>query len=423
MDSPVRRAFSFPRLAAGVLLAYTSFGVLLTAILPLVELDEGGGPLLATMIVAAPLFAQTLGSFAWGWISDRWGRRGPPLVLGTAAVGSLFVLYPLLDPIGLLAVRIVQAGAFGSIILASATATEEPTGGAGPRLGTISLATYSGNALGILAALPFLGGAEFVLRSDSGWALSGLLGSLGLVASFLFALAGEPDRGPPRAPPRANSPGPAGGYGVLLLALATLVLSVGRWNAVTLVPIYLHRGLGKNGFFGLPVNPTEQLAFFTLVASVANLLVSPWTGRRVEGAAHRRRILIALAAGYAATWVLVAAVPTYPVVFFVWTVPLGVFLVIVATREVAARTGTHARGTAVGLWTAAYNGGGLLGGALAGTAALLGLGISEIFAFSGALSVVALALFAAVPRARTETPPAPIVPATEREGSSFERPL
>jgi MFS family permease len=357
------RPFSFSRLFGGTWLSYTSYGVLL-AVLPLAEISEGGGPILATLVIGAPLLAQTLSSWGWGWLADRTGARRGPLVAATALQVPLFAIFPLLGPFGLFGVRVVQSALFGALVLATTQATEERDASAAFRLGRLQLAQNGGMLLGVAASLPLVFAPGFRLDSTSGWELATLLAAFTVFAAAVFALAGDLPRPPPSAGRTAF--GGATHAPVFRLAGATTAVSTFRYLAVTAIPVYLASTLGGSGFFGLPANPTAQLAIWVAFSSALNLLAAPFSGRWAETSRTRRRSLLAFSLLYAAIWALIAAFPTYPVVFATWSLPVAVFFTVAGVREAAHLSGPLERGRAVGLLTAAFNLGGLLGGAAAG---------------------------------------------------------
>ncbi len=384
---PESRPFSFGYLLGGSWLSYASYGVLL-AVLPLAELSEGGGPILATLILGAPLLAQTIASWGWGWLGDRTGARRGPLVLAAALQAPLFATFPLLGPVELFAVRIVQSALFGSIVLATTVATEDPSASAAFRLGRMQLAQNGGMLLGVGASLPLLIGSGFRLPSSAGWELSGLLALFTVLAAVLFALAGAL----PRRPVARAVFQPASHPKVFRLAGATTAVSTARYMVVAAVPVYLASTLGRSGFFGVPANPTEQLAIWVGVSSAFNILASTFSGRWAETSTARRRSLLAFALVYVVIWFLIALVPTYAVIFAVWCLPVAVFFTVAGVREAAELSGPAERGRAVGLLTAAFNLGGLLGGAVAGVLLAEGFPAPTVFLIA-ALGAAGAAVF------------------------------
>ena len=189
------RPFSFGFLFGGSWLAYASYGVLL-AVLPLAELAEGGGPVLATLVIGAPLLAQTVASWGWGWLADRTGARRGPLVLAALLQAPLFLTFPFVGPLALFAVRVVQSALFGSVVLATTQATEDPSASAAMRLGRLQLAQNGGMLLGVAASFPFLLGTGFHLNSPAGEEPSALLALFTVLAAVLFVRAGDLPRSP-----------------------------------------------------------------------------------------------------------------------------------------------------------------------------------------------------------------------------------
>ena len=293
MPAPLSgRPFSFARLFGGTWLAYTSYGILL-AVLPLAELSEGGGPILATLVVGAPLLAQTVASWGWGWLADRTGARRAPLVIATALQVPLFATFPLVGPVGLFTVRIVQSALFGALVLATTQATEERTASAAFRLGRLQLAQNGGMLLGLVTSFPLVVVTGFHLVSVAGWELSGLLAVFTMAAAVVFAFVGDLPRSSPSAV--ASPFTPVSHPKVFRLAGATAAVSTMRYMIVTAVPVYLATTLGKNGFFGIPANTTAQLAVWLAISSALNLLVSPFSGRWAESTINRRRSLLVFA--------------------------------------------------------------------------------------------------------------------------------
>ena len=373
---PRARSFAFSRLFGGTWLAYTSYGVLL-AVLPIAELAEGGGPLLATLVIGAPLLAQTLASWGWGWLADRTGSRRAPLVVATATQALMFLAFPALGAPELFGVRVVQSALFGSIVLATTQATEDPTASSAFRLGRLQLATNGGMLTGVVVAFPLLVRSGFTLTSTAGWELSSLLAGLTLLAAGIFALAGDLPHPPPPAHPVRF--GVASHPSVFRLAGAMAAVSTFRYVPVTAIPVYLAGQLGAHGFFGLPMNVTAQLALWLAVTSTLNLFAAPISGQFAERTVSRRTALVVFSFVYAAIWCALVVAPNYPVTFAVWVLPVSVFVTVASVREAAGQSRPEERGRAVGLLTAAFNLGGLLGGALAGALLATGTTISDVF--------------------------------------------
>ena len=388
--SPRARPFAFSRLFGGTWLAYTSYGVLL-AVLPIAELTEGGGPLLATLVIGAPLLAQTLASWGWGWLADRTGARRGPLVVATVVQALIFLSFPALTATELFVVRVAQSALFGSVVLATAQATEDPSASSAFRLGRLQLATSAGMLTGVVVAFPLLVRPGFALTSTAGWELSILLAGLAILSAGAFAFAGDLPR-----PPRPAHPSRfvvSSHPGVFRMGGATAAVSTFRYVPVTAIPVYLASQLGSNGFFGLPMNVTAQLAIWLAVTSSLNILAAPISGQFAERTGSRRAALVVFSFVYAAIWCALVVSPSYPVTFAVWVLPVSVFVVVASVREAAGLSRPAERGRAVGLLTAAFNLGGLLGGALAGALLATGTPITDVFLLATLGSLTSAFLF------------------------------
>lgn len=395
MEGPSTKvAFSFRRLATGLLL-YNASGGVLYAILPLFEFQEGGGALLATLVVGAPLLATTLGAIAWGTLSDRWGRRREILALGVLVQSALFLAYPWLSPLALVLVRIVQAFLGAASALATAQATEDPSRTAGAGLGGLSFWGSVGSVLGIVAALPFLRGSQFSIHSESALVLFVLLGSFS-AASVAFLLGtGDIQRG--RTVVRLGDVFRfRDGRAVLLFCGVTAVVACGNYVVYTLFPLWVNWAITPQGVLGAGVNSTVQLAVLSIGASMGGVIVSPWAGRVAEGGPGRRRLYVLAPVIYAVLWLSFVFTHNYPIVFFIWALPIYVLLSIPLLREIAGRTSPQERGRAVGLWNAAYGLGGLAGTLLAG-AEFSGSGsFGWLFTLAAFIDLLAFAGFAAL---------------------------
>jgi MFS family permease len=400
--------FSFLRLLGGTWLSYTTYAVLL-AVLPLAELAEGGGPLLATLVVGAPLLAQTLASWGWGWLADRTGTRRAPLVVAIAVQAPLFLTFPVLNAPELFAVRLVQSALFGSVVLATTQATEDPTASSAVRLGRLQLASSGGMLSGIAVAFPLLIRSGFRLDSIGGWELSALLASLTGLSAVVFAAAGE--LRPSKLPPHPAPLGPKSNPGLFRLAAATAAVSTIRYIPVTAIPVYLADRLGAAGFFGVPMDPTAQLALWLAISSAANLFVSPISGRLADRTGSRQWSMFGFSAVYAVIWTILFLDPSYSVTFAVWILPVSIFLVVATVREAAGQSQADQRGRAVGLLTAAFNLGGLLGGATAGSLLASGTSIPDVFLVAAVGGFGAAFLF--LPKLIRLSPPVESVRTTE----------
>ena len=400
----MERPFSFRRLVAGVLFLNASSGILY-AVLPLFEIQEGGGPLLATLIVGAPLLAQVLATFLWGALSDRWGRRRELLVGGVLGQSLLFLAYPFLDPLGLLVVRVLQVFLGATSTLATTVATEDPKRPAGKGLGNLSVWGNAGGVLGVVAGYPLLGGSQFTSHSATALALFLLLAILSGAAVLFLALSGEIDR-PRGSVPLSRALRFRSGPWVLRLSMATAIVGLSNYTVYTLFPFFVREVMSPQarGFFGTALNPTQQLALLTIGAGVGGVLVSLVIGAWVEGDRGRRLLFLGAPVIYALLWLGLAFLRSYAAVFLIWSFPAAVFLQVPLTREIAGLTPPQERGRAVGLVWAAYYFGGLGGSFVAGLSVQAGVPFATMFLVSAGIDITGFLALVAVVHALGNVP-------------------
>ena len=388
-------AFSFRRLVAGVVLGNLASGVLFV-VLPLLVLKENSGPLLATLIIVAPLLAQTFASFFWGALSDRLGRRREILVFGAIGAAVLYLAFPLVSPTVLLLLRTLQAALIATSTLVYALTSEGSSGSVGGRLGNMMAWSNVGSLIGLVLVLPLLTLSS--LNSVLGWELIGVLASSTALSAVLLGFAGDLPRLRATVSVR-NILRFHKGLRIIYLSAAIFPLAVGNYMAYTTLPVYLNDGLGSHGFFGIPMNSFEQLGIFSVATTAVAIPLCVWIGHQVEGVRWRRFALVLTPLGYASFWLAYALTSSYLVFFAIWTVPLYPVLSIAATKELAGITGPEERGRAIGLWNAVYTLGGLLGGTVAGVLLQGGASYANVFLIGTVLAASgAVTLFLVVVR-------------------------
>jgi MFS family permease len=367
-----------------MLLSNLASGVLFV-VLPLLVLKENSGPLLATLIIVAPLLAQTFASFLWGALSDRLGRRREILVAGALGAAILYVFFPLVSPPVLLLLRTLQAALIATSTLVYALSSEGSTGSVGIRLGNMMAWSNVGSLIGLVVVFPLLTLQN--LDSPLGWDLIGVLALATALSALLLASAGDLPRLKATVSLR-NILKFRKGLKIVYLSAATFPLAVGNYVAYTTLPVYLNDGLGSDGFFGWPMNSFEQLAIYSIVTTAIAIPLCVWVGPRVEGIRWRRIALVLTPLGYAAFWLSYAFTSSYLVFFVIWAVPLYPILSLAATREITDMTVPEERGRGIGMWNAVYTLGGLLGGTIAGITLQGGDSYREVFLIGTVLSAL-----------------------------------
>lgn len=390
-------AFSFRRLAMGALL-FNAAGGILYAVLPIFELRQPGvGPLLATLVIAVPLLAQTLATPLWGAVSDRWGKRRELLAMGVLAQSAVFLVYPFLTPLSLLLVRVLQVFLGATSTLAFAVVTEDPGRTAGRGLGGLYLWSGLGSLLGILAGLPFVGGSQFSSSSPAAVLLFVLLAAFSATSVVALLSAGDLPRRPAPSATRQWFRFRSGPW-VVRLSAASLVVGLANYTVFTLFPVYVDEVLAPGGFLGWALNPTQQLALLSIAAAAGGVLISPWAGATSEGSHARRGLFLSAPLVYALLWAGLAWVRSYPVVILIWAYPASITFALPLTREVAGLSRPEERGRAVGLLNSAYTLGGLGGALLAGVGTARGVSFPDLFLAGAALDLLGFAALIMVMR-------------------------
>lgn len=389
-------AFSFRRFTLGVVLSNLASGVLF-AVLPLLVLDENSGPLLATLIVVAPLLAQTFASFLWGALSDYLGRRTSVLVVGALGAAALYLTFPFVSPVTLLLLRTAQAALLATSTLVYTLSSEGTKGSVGQRIGGTMMWSNVGSLIGLLIVFPLLG--LKTLDGTLGWELIGVLSASTALSAWALSSAGDLPRVSASLSVqdlfkfRERSK-------VLSLSAAVFPLSLGNYIAYTTLPVFIYGSLGRNGFFGYPMSDIEQLGIYSIVTTAIAVPLCYWVGVRIEGQRWRLHALVVAPVIYTVLWLTyglsTGAASAYLIFFVLWAIPVYPLLGLAATRELASVTSSEERGRGIGLWNTVYMLGGLIGGTVAGIELEDGVPYGAVFLLGGLLAAVGAIATAAV---------------------------
>ena len=257
-----------PVLMLAVFTISVGFGILLPQLPALIErlLGAGGTPAQVSratgLLTAIYMLALFICAPAWGWLSDRWGRRRV-LLIGLAGFSATMIASALPETLTAVYFERAASGVFAEAItpvaLAAVTDFSPDKGKLGRRLTFISMAGISGFLFGptlgvALARLPGTGGAAGALTLP-------LLatGGLALVAAIAVAVSVPrttiPSQGPdddslPALPPRL----------VWQLLILGFVVSAG-------VGVF-EVGLALRGKQELGLTPVQIAAMFTTCSLV-----------------------------------------------------------------------------------------------------------------------------------------------------------
>ena len=178
---------------ATILIDFIGFSVLIP-VLPLFAERLGASPFQVALILTVYALAQLLFLPAWGWVSDRVGRR-PVILISLFGTVCSFVLLAFADSIGMIYAARVLAGFFAaSIGTAQAVVTDVTSPSERARgMGIIGAAFGAGMIVG-----PMLGGLSAELHEKAPFYAVALLAALNFVVAWL--------RLPESRPPQRRSP-------------------------------------------------------------------------------------------------------------------------------------------------------------------------------------------------------------------------
>jgi len=178
---------------ATILIDFIGFSVLIP-VLPLFAERLGASPFQVALILTVYALAQLLFLPAWGWVSDRVGRR-PVILISLFGTVCSFVLLAFADSIGMIYAARVLAGFFAaSIGTAQAVVTDVTSPSERARgMGIIGAAFGAGMIVG-----PMLGGLTAELHDKAPFYAVALLATLNFVVAWF--------RLPESRPPQRRSP-------------------------------------------------------------------------------------------------------------------------------------------------------------------------------------------------------------------------
>ena len=178
---------------ATILIDFIGFSVLIP-VLPLFAERLGASPFQVALILTVYALAQLLFLPAWGWVSDRVGRR-PVILISLFGTACSFVLLAFADSIGMIYAARVLAGFFAaSIGTAQAVVTDVTAPSERARgMGIIGTAFGAGMIVG-----PMLGGLTAELHQKAPFYAVALLATLNLIVAWL--------RLPESRPPQRRAP-------------------------------------------------------------------------------------------------------------------------------------------------------------------------------------------------------------------------
>lgn len=377
---------SLARLSGAAFVAYCSYSMCRTPLLPLFATDLGAGPALVGVVMGASTLTGIFLKLPAGALSDVVGRRRV-LMAGAVVFAILPFTYLSVSTLGLLILlRFVHgsATAIFSPVASASVSDVAPSGSRGAYLSTYSTLQNAGQALG-----PVLAGSLIALgRFDFAFAAAGLIG---LAVPFVV---GRWQTAPEPAPIRGRWAELRRGISevgrdrlVLMTSGAQAAQFVLHGTLNAFLPLYgrevVGLSVGELGWlFGLQTLTT--LAMRPVIGLVSDRAGRRWaivTGLTVCGAA----VLSVSASRTPAT--LVASILVYAA---------GVATTTAATSAFITDLTRRARyGAAHGVFGTIYDVGDALGPLVSGVL-VAALGYARMFQVSAGVALVTAAAFAAV---------------------------
>jgi MFS transporter, DHA1 family, multidrug resistance protein len=376
------------RLCAAGFVAYCSYSICRSPLLPLFARELGAGPAAIGLVVGASTVTGILVKMPAGALSDVLGRR--PLLLVAAFVFALmpFTYLGVSTLAALMMLRVVHGSAtavFGPV--ASATVSDlAPVPRRGAWLGTYATAQGAGQAIGPVLAGYLIAAGRF----DLAFVAAGVVG----LATPLIVGAWSP-------PVRARDTAvrwPAFRAGLLEVLRHRLVLVTSVAHAAQFVlngalsaflPLYAHDVIGLT---------TAQLGWLFGAQTVTTLAVRPLIGALSDRVGRRGVIVAGLMVCSSAVWALSVAGHPWTLATAVVTYAAGVATTTAATSAFITDVSRRARyGTAHGVFGTIYDIGDAAGPIGAGFL-VAAVGFAPMFRTLAVVGLVMAVVFAVTSR-------------------------
>ncbi|MEM3444758.1 MAG: MFS transporter [Thermoplasmata archaeon] len=339
------QGYSWGYLAAALLFNLINGAAIVVFPLYMLKLSEDY--LMATLVTGLPLSAQALGNYFWGRISDKLGTRKLPAVVGCTTGSLLFLLLPFLSPLQFIGMRTAQNMLLSSQVLLQNLASDTKAK-KGSSLGTLNLYSNIGvvaGALGFVFLLP----AETLSRDFIAFFSTGLA-LTGIAATFFLYLSEDV--------PFNAMVGKRRNTTVYLLFLLIAIVMWGNYTVFSIFPVYI-------ADFSVPVGSItltgiKLTGIFIASSSLTGIPASYIAGKFTDKY-RKERLVCASLLIYALIWFILAFTTSLPIIYFIWVLPVWLFLVLPVTAASSESVGIEERGWAIGMINAGIGLGALLG--------------------------------------------------------------
>jgi MFS family permease len=379
---------TFAELAATAALAYTSYAMCRSPLLPLFARHLGASPEMVGLVMAASTITGVAVKMPAGALSDVFGRRAL-LVAGAAVFGLTPFVYPAVTSLAwLIALRFVHGNAtaiFGPVASASVSDLA-PSDRRGRWLGTYSAVQAAAQGCGALLAGTLIANGRF----DRAFMVSGLVGVAALTLAWRQ----------PRSVAEASSDVPwwrrtrvglvevLRDRRILMVSAAHAAVLLVSGSMATFMPLFAKETLGLT---------TVQIGAIVGVQTAAALIARPVSGS-VSDRWGRKVVIVSGLVACCGAFGLVA-MATDAMTLAVAVVMFGASLAVAAAATSALVTDLSRRasyGAAHGVFGTIYDVGDASGPVVAGLL-VAAVGYQHMFLLNGATAAVIAAIFLAVP--------------------------
>lgn len=376
-------------LTATAALAYTSYAICRTPLLPIFAHDLGAGPRMVGLVMAASTITGVMVKMPAGALSDVFGRRAL-LVAGAAVFGFTPFVYPAVTSLaGLIALRFVHGNAtaiFGPVASASVSDLA-PADRRGRWLGSYSAIQAAAQGLGALLAGALIADGRF----DRAFIVSG---AVGLVA---LALASRQ----PRPTVIATTGNPwwrqtrdglvevLGNRRLLIVSAAHAAVLLVSGSLAAFMPLFAKDTLGLS---------TTEIGAILAGQTMAALIARPVSGS-VSDRLGRRAVIVSGLIACCAALLLVAMAASF-LTLAAAVVMFGAAVAVAASATSALVTDLSRRaryGAAHGVFGTIYDVGDASGPIVAGLLAAA-LGYQQMFLVNAAGAALIATVFYFLPR-------------------------
>jgi len=362
---------------------------MLYPVVPIYIKHISGDDFLVGLSFALPFFVTIPTSFLWGVLSDYIGKRKPILIYSGLIGACLFIAFPFLNAVELIALRTVQLFFLSSAeVLTLALVTEYFPKSKGKSIGDLHLFGGAGSTIGGLI-VGFIVPSAFLQIGDPNLISFFLICTiLTFVSIMLLGIITEVQKKPERKSLREMLK-----FGELKpirkeirnICLSAAVLQLALLMVYAIFPIFIEEEV-----IGPAANATMIVGVLSAIASLGGIIGSGVAGR-VCDRIGRRKVFISSIIFYGIYLFLYSLTNNIYIIAVLWAIPIYSFFFVSATAMISDLTSDAERGRGIGILTSSVGVGGGFGALLGGYAANL-WSFQFVFAFGIIFVAVSLVI-------------------------------